>query len=57
MHMPQLVPVPPRLIGFASCKAKDKAIIFPSNVEEVSKNNALGSCHQVLLQCQKTARK
>jgi hypothetical protein len=44
-------------IGFASCKPKDKAIIFPSNVEEVRKNDALGLSHQVPLQRQKIACK
>jgi hypothetical protein len=53
IDMPQLICIPPCLVGFAFCETKNKAIILPRNVEEVSKNDALQLCHKVPLQCQK----
>ncbi len=32
INMPQLIPLPPRLVGFALWKLKDEAIVFPSDM-------------------------
>jgi hypothetical protein len=55
--MPNLITVSPRLIRFAFRKMKSQEIVFPRDVEKMSMHNALGPCHQVPFQCQKTTGK
>jgi len=55
--MPHLIAVPPHLVRFAFCKTKRLAVIFPSDMEEMSLNNVVAPRHQIPFQDQKTAGK